>query len=143
MTTHVDVPGGHRGTSHRRAHSLPSGSPAALLKHAECGLRAAEAEEEPAERFTQAYMSALRAAAAMLAHRGRPHRGHARPTSVWTLLPAVAPELREWSAFFAAHSRTRAAVQAGRIRLVTSRSADDLVHQAGQFIGLIARVVPG
>jgi hypothetical protein len=34
-------------------------------------------------------------------------------------------------------------VQAGRIRLVSARSADDLVRQAGQFIGLIARVVPG
>jgi hypothetical protein len=62
---------------------------------------------------------------------------------VWTLLPSVAPELREWAAFFAAHSRTRAAVQAGRIRLVNARNADDLVQQAGRFIGLIARVVPG
>lgn len=130
----------HRG---RGGRSLPSGSPSALLRQAECGLAAAEAETDPAERFTQAYMSALRAAAAMLAHRGRPHRGRARPTSVWTLLSAVAPELREWAAFFAACSSTRAAVQAGRIRLVSSRSADDLVRQAGQFIGLIARVVPG
>jgi hypothetical protein len=88
-------------------------------------------------------MSALRAAAAMLAHRGRPHRGHARPTSVWTLLPAVSPELREWAAYFAACSSTRAAVQAGRVRLVSARSADDLVRQSGLFIGLIARVVPG
>jgi hypothetical protein len=142
MTAQVDFPGSHRGP-YRRTRSLPSGSPEALLKQAECGLRAAEEEEEPAERFTQAYLSALRAAAAMLAHRGRPHRGHARPTSVWTLLPSVAPELREWSAFFAAHSRTRAAVQAGRISLVNARNADDLVLQAGRFIGLIARVVPG
>jgi HEPN superfamily protein len=143
MSTTVDFPGAHRGNSHRRAHSLPSGSPEALLRQAECGLRAAEAEEEPAERFTQAYLSALRAAAAMLAHRGRPHRGHARPTSVWTLLTSVSPELREWAAFFAACSSTRAAVQAGRIKLVNARSADDLVRQAGLFIGLIGRVVPG
>jgi uncharacterized protein (UPF0332 family) len=142
MSTTVDFPGAHRG-NHRRARSLPSGSPAALLRQAQCGLRAAEAEEEPAERFSQAYMSALRAAAAMLAHRGRPHRGHSRPTSVWTLLSSVTPELREWAAFFAACSSTRAAVQAGRVRLVSARSADDLVRQADQFVGLIARVVPG
>jgi hypothetical protein len=150
MSTTVDFPSSpspegqqNRGNHYRGGGSLPSGSPTALLRQAECGLRAAEAEEEPAERFTQAYLSALRAAAAMLAHRGRPHRGRARPTSVWTLLSAVAPELREWAAFFAACSSTRAAVQAGRIRLVSARSADDLVRQAGQFIGLIARVVPG
>lgn len=142
MSATVDFPSSpaHRG---RGGRSLPSGSPAALLRQAECGLTAAELEADPAERFTQAYLSALRAAAAMLAHRGRPHRGRSRPTSVWTLLSAVAPELREWAAFFAACSSTRAAVQAGRIRLVSARSADDLVRQAGQFIGLIARVVPG
>lgn len=143
MSTSVDFPGAHRGNSRRRTYSLPSGSPEALLRQAECGVRAAAAEEEPAERYAQAYMSALRAAAAMLAHRGRPHRGHARPTSVWTLLPAVAPELREWAAYFAACSSTRAAVQAGRVRLVSARSADELVRQCEQFIGLIARVVPG
>jgi predicted DNA-binding transcriptional regulator YafY len=143
MSTTVDRPGAHRGSSHRVARTLPSGSPEALLREAQCGLRAAEAEEEPAERFTQAYLSALRAAAAMLAHRGRPHRGHARPTSVWTLLTSSAPELREWAAYFAACSSTRAAVQAGRVRLVSARSADELDRQSAQFIGLIARVVPG
>lgn len=140
MSTRVDFPS---SPSRRGNRSWASGSPASLLRQAECGIAAAEAETEPAERFTQAYLSALRAAAAMLAHRGRPHRGRSRPTSAWTLLSSVAPELREWSAFFAAHSRTRAAVQAGRIRLVSARSADELVRQAGVFIGLIARVVPG
>jgi len=114
-----------------------------LLRQAECGLLAAEEEDEPAERYAQAYMSALRAAAAMLAHRGRPHRGRSRPTSVWTLLTSVAPELREWAAFFNACSSTRAAVMAGRVRLVSGQSADDLVRRSAEFIGLIARVVPG
>lgn len=140
MSTTVDFPS---SPSRRGSRSWASGTPAALLRQAECGIAAAEAETEPAERFAQAYLSALRAAAAMLAHRGRPHRGRARPTSAWTLLSSVAPELREWAAFFAACSSTRAAVQAGRVRLVSARSADDLVRQAGQFIGLIARVVPG
>jgi SAV_6107-like HEPN len=141
MSATIDFP---HSLAHRRGvRTLPPGSPAALQRQAVCGLKAAEAETDPAERYTQAYLSALRAAAAMLAHRGRPHRGRSRPTSVWTLLSSVAPELREWAAFFAACSSTRAAVQAGRTRLVSARSADDLVSQAGQFIGLIARVVPG
>jgi hypothetical protein len=53
----------------------------------------------------------------------------------------LAPELAEWSAFFAAISATRAAVEAGASRLVTARQADDLVRQAGTFLGLVERVV--
>lgn len=114
-----------------------------LLAEAEQGLADAEQETEPAHRFTAAYLSALRAAAAMLAMRGRPHRGRARPTSVWTLLASVAPEFREWAAFFAACSATRASVQAGITRVVSQRTADDLVRQTGQFVGLVRRSIRG
>ena len=121
----------------------PSAPPSAivlsLLKRAVQGLVAAECEADPAERFAQAYLSALRAAAAMLALRGRPHRGRARPASVWTLLTTVAPELREWAAFFAGESASRAKIQAGITRVVTARAADDLTRQAGQFIDLVSR----
>jgi hypothetical protein len=114
-----------------------------LLTEAEQGLLDAEHETDAARRFAKAYLSALRAAAAMLAMRGRPHRGSARPTSVWTLLAAVAPELREWAAFFAAGSSTRASVQAGISRAVSPRAADDLVRQTTQFIDLIRRAIRG
>ena len=140
MSATVDFPS---YPSRRAGHSMPSGSPTALLRQAEHGLAAAELETDPAERFAQAYLSALRAAAAMLAHRGRPHRGRARPTSVWTLLSTVAPELREWAAYFAAHSSTRARIQAGLAHTVGAGAADDLVRLAGRFVGLVARVVPG
>jgi hypothetical protein len=89
------------------------------------------------ERYAQAHVAALRAAAAGLAARTRPRR-RAQPTSAWTLLTTVAPELAEWSAFFAAASATRAAAQAGAHRLVTNRDADDMVRQAGQFL-ILAR----
>jgi hypothetical protein len=85
------------------------------------------------DRYAQAHLAALRAAAAVLATRTRLRR-RAQPTSAWTLLPTVAPELAEWSAFFAAASATRAAAQAGAHRLVTNRDADDMVRQAGQFL---------
>ena len=124
---------------------LPAIPPSALrlLTEAEQGLRDAEREADPGRRFAAAYLCALRAAAAVLAMRGRPHRGRSRPTSVWTLLASVAPEFREWAAFFAAGSATRASVQAGITRAVSPRSADDLVRQTGQFIDLVRRAFRG
>lgn len=114
-----------------------------LLAQAEDGLAAAAREQDVAQRFAHAYLSALRAAAALLATRGRPHRGRSRPMSVWTLLASVAPELREWAAFFASWSATRASVQAGITRAVSQRTADDLLRQAGQFLEIVTRAIHG
>lgn len=122
--------------------SVPEPAPS-LLSQAERGLAAAAVDPEPAQRFAHAYLAALRAAAALLAVRGRPHRANSRPMSVWTLLASVAPELREWAAFFASCSATRASVQAGITRAVTPRSADDLVRQSGQFFQLVIRAIHG
>ncbi|MPY79667.1 MAG: hypothetical protein GEV04_14590 [Actinophytocola sp.] len=112
-----------------------------LLAQAKRGLAAAEWETAPVDRFTAAYSSARRAAAAVVAAAGRPHRGRARPTSVWLLLPTVAPELGEWAAFFAAYSTRHAAAQAGIGGKVTTRAADDLLRQAWQFLDLAERAV--
>lgn len=109
-----------------------------LLEHARRGLLDAECAKYPVDRYAQAHLAALRAAAAVLAARARPRR-RTRPTSVWTLLTTVAPELAEWSAFFAVASATRAAAEAGVRRLVTERDADDMVRQAGQFLALAQR----
>jgi HEPN superfamily protein len=133
VTTTLDFPN----------HSAVPESALALLANAEAGLVAAETEDDPAQRFAEAYLAALRAAAALLAMRGRPHRARSRPMSVWTLLTSVAPEMREWAAFFASCSATRAAVQAGITRAVGTRSADDLVRQSGQFIELVTRAIRG
>jgi len=144
MSATLDFPAPTLGAG-RRYVPFPgdSESAGALLAQAERGLADAELERDAGQRFAAAYLSALRAAAAMLALRGRPHRGRARPTSVWTLLSSVAPEFGEWAAFFAAGSATRARVQAGITRHVTVRAADDLVRQAGQFIELVGRAVHG
>lgn len=126
-------------------HSSP-GAPVApvarsLLAQARRMLADAEWSNEPVDRFTGAYAAALRAAAAVLAARGRPHRGRSRPTSVWVLLESSHPELAEWAGFFAAHSGLHAAAQAGISGRVSVRAADDLVRQAGQFIELAGRAV--
>jgi hypothetical protein len=123
--------------SHYGSTRRYSPSTCALLDQARQGLLDAEYATHPVERYAQAHVAALRAAAAVLAARTRPRR-RAQPTSAWTLLTTVAPELAEWSAFFAAASATRAAAQAGAHRLVTNRDADDMVRQAGQFL-ILAR----
>ncbi|MFY9806968.1 MAG: SAV_6107 family HEPN domain-containing protein [Pseudonocardiaceae bacterium] len=115
----------------RTSHRPPSVR--VLLEQARQGLLDAEYAAHPVDRYAQAHLAALRAAAAVLAARARP-RNRSQPTSAWTLLATVAPELAEWSAFFSASSATRVAAEAGAHRLVTARDADDLVRQTGEFL---------
>ena len=131
-----------RSTGHPAA-GAPSATAVSLVQQAKRGLAEVEGEVNPAEKFVKAYLCALRSAAAMLALRGRPHRGRARPTSAWVLLTVVAPELREWAAFFESFSATCAAINAGITRAITQRSADDLARQAAQFFQLVEQAVRG
>ena len=55
-------------------------------------------------------------------------------------LPKVAPQLQEWSAFFAANAGKRAAADAG-IPVVTQREADDLLRDAEAFLALVAGLI--
>ncbi|MCP2256746.1 hypothetical protein LX15_000429 [Streptoalloteichus tenebrarius] len=122
---------------------LPPPAALSLLAQAHRGLAEAELATRDADRYTAAHLAALRAAAAVLAVRARPLAEQGRPTSAWKLLASVAPELREWAAFFAAGARTRSLVQAGITRLVSTRDADDMVRQVGQFVELAERAVHG
>jgi hypothetical protein len=56
------------------------------------------------------------------------------------VLPQVAPELGEWSAFFAAGARKRAAAEAG-LDIVSHREADDLVRDADTFLARVCDVI--
>ncbi|MEA2398088.1 MAG: hypothetical protein QOK25_1644 [Thermoleophilaceae bacterium] len=121
----------------RSSGSLPAGT---LLALARRGLVEAMTTERPGERYATAHLAALRAAAAVLSCRARPATGSARrsrPTSAWVLLATVAPELREWAAFFAAGAGKRAAAEAGLPAAVTPREADDLVRDADTFLSVV------
>lgn len=107
-----------------------------LLERAHDSLVAALTATTAGERYVAAHLAALRAAAAVLSVRGRPHR-HGRPRSVWEVLPSVAPELGEWAAFFDAGAGRRAAIEAGRDDAVSSREADDLVRDGETFLVLV------
>jgi len=106
-------------------------SAATLLEQATAGLAEAGRSSTPGGRFAPARLAALRAAAAVVATRAEPSRissrARARPRSVWVLLASVAPELGEWSLFFAACAGNRT---------VTTRDADDMLRQAEQFLAL-------
>ncbi|MEO7234227.1 MAG: SAV_6107 family HEPN domain-containing protein [Lapillicoccus sp.] len=113
------------------------------------------------ERYVEAHLGALRAAAALLAARSLPGSvgappapgrtiraavlrsgggsSRSRPRSVWELLPRVAPELTEWSAFFAASARRRAAVERGS--QIVAREADDLLRQAEIFLEIVQELL--
>lgn len=108
-----------------------------LLGAAARGLLEAYSAPDPGRRYSTAHLAALRAAAAVLAARAVPGR-RSRIRSVWAVLPAVAPSLSEWAAFFAASATKRAAVDAGLAGAVSAREADDLVRDAEHFLAQVA-----
>ncbi|SDN71282.1 SAV_6107 family HEPN domain-containing protein [Actinacidiphila guanduensis] len=138
----MTVPAGDIHPVLRRA----AASPAALdlLTQAHLGLQEAAVLEPAHERYATAHLAALRAAAAVLAVRGRPEetaRRRRRIRSVWSVLPEVAPELAEWSALFAAGAERRARAEAGIAGAATAREADDLLRDSGMFLRLVERML--
>ncbi|MXG90822.1 SAV_6107 family HEPN domain-containing protein [Nocardioides flavescens] len=118
-------------------HVLPATTHSYLSRAAE-SLSEAMAADEVTTRYACAHVSALRAAAALLAARARPSTSGRRPQkNAWVLLAEVAPELGEWAAFFAAGASKRAAAEAGSTRSVTEREADDLVRDADRFLAVV------
>jgi SAV_6107-like HEPN len=124
----------------------PAQTAVGQLHAARMGLAEAAEATSAAVRYVCAHLAALRAAAAVLASK-EPVETHrrGRPRSVWVLLPEAEPALREWAAFFAAGADKRAAAEAGLPRAVTSREADELLHDAEIFVSLVEDTlgVPG
>jgi HEPN superfamily protein len=118
-------------------YALPATTHSYLARSAESLSEAIVATEVPA-RYACAHVAALRAAAALLAARAHPAPARRRPQkNAWVLLAEVAPELAEWARFFAAGAGKRAAAEAGSVRAVSEREADDLVRDADRFLALV------
>ena len=113
---------------------------AASLERADRALAEARTEIHADRRYVSAHVAALRATAAVLSVRTRP-QSMRRQTNAWVLLERVAPELAEWAAFFAAGAAKRAAAEAGHVRVVSDRDADDLVRDVEQFLRVVERLV--
>ncbi|HVF04789.1 MAG TPA: SAV_6107 family HEPN domain-containing protein [Frankiaceae bacterium] len=121
-------------------------SVADLLKLARHGLAEAAVATSPAERYATAHLSALRGAAAVIAARAQPTTKpgrRTRPVSAWVLLAAIAPELAEWAAFFAAGATKRANAEARLPGAVTAREADDLLRDAETFLAVVQTKLGG
>jgi hypothetical protein len=114
-----------------------------MLAAARSCLRDADQAQVPADRYVAAHLAALRTAAAVLAARAQPSTGKraSRPTSAWVLLSALAPELAEWAAFFAAGAAKRQAAEAGAISSVGQREADDLMRDAETFLAVVTSML--
>lgn len=114
-----------------------------LLGQARAGLAEAAALGPAGERYAGAHLAALRATAAVLAARAHPQTvtRRRRLRTAWELLCEVAPEMGEWAAFFAAGAAKRAAAEAGVIRAVSAREADDLVRDVETFLAVVATTV--
>lgn len=108
-----------------------------LLRRAYAVLDEARGAASADERFCLAQLAALRTAAAVLAVRARPARTRRRLVNVWELLDTLAPEYHDWAMLFAAAAPVRAAVEAGALRGVEARQADDQVRSAEQFLALV------
>ncbi|MBC7549305.1 MAG: colicin transporter [Cellulomonas sp.] len=104
-----------------------------LMTRADAELLAAQFSSEAGERFVHAHLAALRAAAAVLAVRGRP-TGRRAVRTVWEMLAGVAPEVEGWSAYFAAGAAGRRAVEAGRADAVDAARAEAVLCAAEDFL---------
>ncbi|GAA2491709.1 SAV_6107 family HEPN domain-containing protein [Terrabacter carboxydivorans] len=105
-----------------------------LLERGRTTLESACRTSDASERYRDAHLGALRAAAALVAARTVP-APRSRPRSVWQVLPGVAPELGEWAAFFAACSAHRSVIDRGGH--IGAREADDLLRQAEMFLEIV------
>ena len=111
------------------------------LQRSATSLQEAITAREITTRYACAHVSALQAAAALLAAGARPAPRARRQKNAWVLLAEVAPEFVEWSMLFAAGASKRAAAEAGSSRAVTEREADDLIRDADRFLAVVEQAL--
>lgn len=121
----------------------PAGIPTAsleLLSAAVAAIETSVAEPDPTDRYVRGHLAARRTAAAVLAARARPAPQSSAPRDLWAVIGAVAPELSEWAAFFAAGTGKRIAAETG-LAVVSAREADDLVRDAHNFLDVVVALL--
>lgn len=135
LRTPVLVPAGQRRVV--RVRSPLHAAAVELLGRADEALLDACCAATAPERYVEAHLAALRAAAAVVAQRAGSGGGRG---NVWGLLRRIAQELAEWTIFFAEVGHLRAQLLAGTAQ-VSTRQADDLVREAERFIVAVQRAL--
>ena len=113
----------------------------AHLAEARACLDEAAAAATPAERYVAAHLAALRAAAGLIAARPARIARRRRLRSAWEMLPEAEPGLAEWAAYFQLSAAKRAAAEAGMVRGITRRDADELLAEAGRFVAEVESIL--
>ena len=106
-----------------------------LLDRADALLAQSVGAGGPADRFHSAYLAALRGAGAVLAAAEGPAGSkRTRTRNAWVLMAGAAPDFANWADYFAGHSGTRAAIEAGMSRTLTDLEADEFFVEVGRFL---------
>lgn len=103
-----------------------------LLERSRFTLAAARRATTADERYIEANLGALRAAAALVAARA----GIRRRGPVWAALSAQAPELAEWGDYWEAGARRRREVESG-LRSPSWDESEEVLHAGETFLGLV------
>lgn len=111
-----------------------------LIGRADSLLSGSIGASNASDQFLDCYMAALRGAAAVL-EAAPVSSSRARSRSAWVLMAKAAPELESWAEYFAGHSSTRAAVQAGSTRSMDQPAADDFYRQVGRFLTVVEEFI--
>lgn len=119
-------------------YHLPAATHSYLARSAASLAEATESADVP-RRYAAAHVSALQAAAALLAARAEPAPAgrRQRQRNAWVLLAQADPELADWARLFAGGATKRAAAEAGSTTAVTATEADELVQTADRFLSVI------
>ncbi|KAF0966310.1 hypothetical protein MLGJGCBP_00551 [Rhodococcus sp. T7] len=131
------VTGPTSGNSRRKGDVRNPGARrgSALLDRADALLAQSVGAGGPADRFHSAYLAALRGAGAVLAAAEGPAGSkRTRTRNAWVLMAGAAPEFANWADYFAGHSPTRAAIEAGMSRTLTDLEADEFFVEVGRFL---------
>jgi hypothetical protein len=120
-----------------KAHNGTRGTAAALdlLDRAAGALAQAGRDTTTHDRYIDAHLGALRSAAALLVARSQRGSSLSGAPTVWDGLARLAPELAEWTQYFALCGRRRAELEGGA--RASQREADDLLRSAETFLALI------
>jgi hypothetical protein len=112
-----------------------------LITRACSDLEKAASAGSPNAMYIAAHLAAVRAvraAGAVISTRLSPERASTmrRPDNIWELLPAVAPELADWAAYFDAGTLRRTWAEHGQRAAVSAQQAEEMLAEARQFATL-------